>query len=41
MVLYSQTSPAEKRTWSTRFEMRSPRFTTRLCEVPMVSAAAQ
>ncbi len=28
----------EKRTWSTKFEMRSPRFTTRLSEVPSVSA---
>ncbi|SFF89663.1 MULTISPECIES: DUF4113 domain-containing protein [Methylobacterium] len=31
----------EKRTWSTKFEMRSPRFTTRLSEVPTVRAAAQ
>ena len=28
----------EKRTWSTKFEMRSPRFTTRLSEVPTVGA---
>jgi DNA polymerase V len=28
----------EKHTWSTKFEMRSPRFTTRLDEVPTVSA---
>lgn len=27
-----------KRTWSTKFEMRTPRYTTRLAEVPSVSA---
>ena len=30
----------EKRTWSAKFEMRSPRFTTRLGEVPVVAAGA-
>ncbi|WP_342447370.1 DUF4113 domain-containing protein [Methylobacterium platani] len=30
-----------KRTWSTTFEMRSARFTTRLNEVPMVNAIAR
>ncbi|WP_338068040.1 DUF4113 domain-containing protein [Methylobacterium currus] len=30
----------EKRTESTKFEMRSPRFTTRLSDAPRVSAAA-
>ncbi len=30
----------EKRTWSTTFETRSPRFTTRLNDVPTVSATA-
>lgn len=30
----------EKRNWSTKFEMRSPRFTTRLSEVPVVTAEA-
>ncbi len=28
----------EKRTWSTKFEMRSPRYTTRLHEIPAMSA---
>ncbi|GJD99887.1 DUF4113 domain-containing protein [Methylobacterium isbiliense] len=27
-----------KRTWSTKFEMRTPRYTTQLAEVPMVRA---
>lgn len=31
----------EKRIWSTRFEMRPPRLTTRLSEVPAVQAAHQ
>ena len=30
---------APKREWSTKFEMRSPRYTTRLDEVPVVAAA--
>ena len=30
---------APKRSWSTKFEMRSPRYTTRLDEVPVVKAA--
>jgi DNA polymerase V len=29
---------ATKREWSTRFEMRSPRYTTRLEEIPVVAA---
>jgi DNA polymerase V len=28
----------QKRTWSTKFEMRSPRYTTRLNELPVVTA---
>ena len=27
------------RTWSTKFEMRSPRYTTRLSELPVIAAA--
>ena len=30
---------APTREWSTRFEMRSPRYTTRVDEVPVVAAA--
>jgi DNA polymerase V len=30
---------AHKRDWSTRFEMRSPRYTTRIDELPVVAAA--
>ena len=30
---------AAKRAWSTKFEMRSPRYTTRIDELPMVAAA--
>jgi len=30
---------APKRSWSTKFEMRSPRYTTRLDELPVVAAA--
>jgi DNA polymerase V len=30
---------ASKRAWSTKFEMRSPRYTTRIDELPIVSAA--
>ncbi|GJD60232.1 Protein UmuC [Methylobacterium frigidaeris] len=40
-VVPARAGLVEKRSWSTKFEMRSPRFTTRLSEVPMVSAAAQ
>ena len=29
----------ERRTWSTKFEMRSPRYTTRVDELPVVAAA--
>ncbi len=29
----------ERRDWSTKFEMRSPRYTTRLAEVPVIAAA--
>ncbi|ACL61786.1 Y-family DNA polymerase [Methylobacterium nodulans] len=29
-----------KRTWATKFEMRTPRYTTRLAEVPVVTAMA-
>jgi DNA polymerase V len=28
----------QKRRWSTKFEMRSPRYTTRLSELPVVQA---
>ncbi|MGE7413071.1 DUF4113 domain-containing protein [Methylobacterium tarhaniae] len=37
-VMPARAGLVEKRTWSTKFEMRSPRFTTRLSEVPSVSA---
>jgi DNA polymerase V len=37
-VIPARAGLVEKRTWSTKFEMRSPRFTTRLSEVPSVSA---
>ncbi|BAR47083.1 MULTISPECIES: DUF4113 domain-containing protein [Methylobacterium] len=37
-VVPARAGLVEKRTWSTKFEMRSPRFTTRLSEVPMVQA---
>ncbi|MBO1022820.1 DUF4113 domain-containing protein [Methylobacterium sp. SD274] len=30
---------APKRSWSTTFQMRSPRYTTRLDEVPVVAEA--
>jgi DNA polymerase V len=30
---------ASKRAWSTKFDMRSPRYTTRMDELPVVSAA--
>ncbi len=38
-VVPARAGLVEKRTWSTKFEMRSPRFTTRLSEVPIVGAA--
>ena len=28
-----------QRTWSTRFDMRSPRYTTRIADIPVVGAA--
>ncbi|MGU3358931.1 DUF4113 domain-containing protein [Methylobacterium sp. M6A4_1b] len=28
----------EKHTWSTKFEMRSPRYTTQVAELPMAHA---
>ena len=37
-VVPARAGLVEKRTWSTKFEMHSLRFTTRLSEVPMVSA---
>ena len=37
-VVPARAGLVEKRTWSTKFEMRSPRFTTRLNEVPSVLA---
>ncbi|MGF3024829.1 DUF4113 domain-containing protein [Methylobacterium aquaticum] len=40
-VVPARAGLVEKRTWSTKFEMRSPRFTTRLSEVPTVRAAVQ
>ena len=39
MVVPASTGFAAKRDWSTKFEMRSPRYTTRLGELPVVSAA--
>ncbi|MBB2959797.1 hypothetical protein FHU13_000158 [Methylobacterium sp. R2-1] len=30
---------SQKRDWSTKFEMRSPRYTTRLDELPVIAAA--
>jgi DNA polymerase V len=30
---------ASKRAWATKFEMRSPRYTTRMDELPVVRAA--
>ncbi|GJE74946.1 hypothetical protein BGCPKDLD_1520 [Methylorubrum suomiense] len=30
---------APRRDWSTKFEMRSPRYTTRLDELPVIAAA--
>ena len=37
-VVPARAGLVEKRNWSTKFEMRSPRFTTRLSEVPVVAA---
>jgi DNA polymerase V len=37
-VVPARAGLVEKRTWSTKFEMRTPRYTTRLAEVPAVSA---
>ncbi|GJE03488.1 hypothetical protein GMJLKIPL_5443 [Methylobacterium isbiliense] len=37
-VVPARADPAAERTWSTTFEMRTPRYTTRLAEVPTVSA---
>ncbi|BAQ44420.1 Y-family DNA polymerase [Methylobacterium aquaticum] len=37
-VVPARAGMVEKRIWSTKFEMRSPRFTTRLSEVPVVQA---
>jgi len=30
---------ASKRAWATKFEMRSPRYTTRMDDLPVVRAA--
>lgn len=38
-VVPASTGFATRRSWSTKFEMRSPRFTTRLEELPIVWAA--
>ncbi len=38
-VVPARAGLVEKRTWSTKFEMRSPRFTTRVSEVPTVHAS--
>jgi DNA polymerase V len=38
-VVPASTGFAARRSWSTRFEMRSPRYTTRISEVPVVGAA--
>ena len=40
-VVPARAGLVEKRSWSTKFEMRSPRFTTRLNEVPTASATVQ
>ena len=36
-VVPGNTGFAPRRTWSTKFEMRSPRYTTRLAELPIIS----
>ncbi len=38
VVVAAAGQPASRRGWATKFEMRSPRYTTRLAEVPVVSA---
>jgi DNA polymerase V len=38
-VVPAKAGVPEKRDWSTKFEMRSPRYTTRLYELPVVQAA--
>ena len=40
-VVPGNTGFASRRSWSTKFDMRSPRYTTRLAELPIVSANAQ
>ena len=37
-VVPGATGFAQRRSWSTKFEMRSPRYTTRLAELPVVGA---
>ena len=38
-VVPGSTGFAPRRDWSTKFEMRSPRYTTRLNELPVIGAA--
>ena len=38
-VVPAATGFAPRRDWSTKFEMRSPRYTTRLAELPVIGAA--
>lgn len=38
-VVPGSTGFAQRRDWSTKFEMRSPRYTTRLAELPVIGAA--
>jgi DNA polymerase V len=38
-VVPAKAGTPKKRDWSTKFEMRSPRYTTRLDEMPVVRAA--
>ncbi|WP_308220174.1 DUF4113 domain-containing protein [Methylobacterium crusticola] len=37
-VVPARAGPIEMRKWSTKFEMRAPRYTTRLAEEPVVQA---
>lgn len=37
-VVPARAGLAEKRTWSTKFEIRSPRYTTQVTELPMARA---
>lgn len=37
-VVPARAGLVEKRTWSTKFEMRTPHYTTRLAEVPVATA---